>query len=318
MATPAEPVLASSLYLLEKPKWKVPKEETTQQQPRLETSSKAIEKALNGGFDFGSVHYITTEHREDGQDLIQGFLASHLLASEEATATVIDCTLAFDVRKLHKVIQASLPVAEDPAQQAIKVLDRLKIMKIFDYTGLTEAIVEVRESLEHKPEPRGTISDSEDEEDLVVSKAKVVAVPSRELLIINNLTHVLSPMIKTSYVQGQATLTSLMRLLGHLAKTQDICVLVLGDAHAKKVSEEETLSMFQSCLMRSALGDGIGHLVDTHLYLHKLPRKKSENAGKEAPEKAHVLEIVQDRYGDRFSQWAAFEYDSDGRMKDLS
>ncbi|KXT18893.1 hypothetical protein AC579_3521 [Pseudocercospora musae] len=315
MATSAEPVLASSLYDLEDPAQKVPQErEGTKRQPRLKTSSKAIDKALNGGFDFGVVHCITGEDREDGQDLIRNLLAPHLLASEEATATVVDCTLAFDVRKLHKIIQTSLPLPE----HALQTLGRLKIMKIFDYTGLTEAIAEVREHLEHKPAPRATISDSEDEEDLGAGEAKSVAVPSRELLIVTNLTHILAPMIRTSYVQGQAALTSLMRLFGHLAKTQDVCVMVFGDAHAKKVAEAETLSMFQSCLMRSGLGDGIGHLVDTHFYLHKLPRKKPEISGKEAPPKTHVLEMVQDRYGDRFGQWAAFEFDADGRMKDIS
>ncbi|KXT04289.1 hypothetical protein AC578_7963 [Pseudocercospora eumusae] len=314
MATSAEPVLASSLYDLEHPNQKVPqqKRETTKRQAK--TSSKAIDKALNGGLDFGEVNYTTTEDRGDGSDFIQNLLACHLQISEKATATVIDCTLAFDVRKLHKIVQTSLPVPED----ALKILDRLKIMKIFDYTGLTEALAEVREHLEQKPAPKATISDSEDEEDLVVSGAKSDAISPRELLIVTNLTHILAPMIKTSYVQGQATLASLLRLLGHLAKTQDMCVMVLGDAHTKKVAEGETLSMFQSCLMRSALGDGVGHLVDTHLYLHKLPRKNPESVAEEAPRKAHILEVVQDRYGDRSSQWAAFEYDSDGRMKDIS
>lgn len=358
MASPAEPLLASNLYLSEKAQ--------ASKRSHLSTSTKAIDKALNGGFDFRQVHYITSETDSSSQDLIQSLLTSHLLSSNTANATIIDCTLTFDVRKLHQILQASLPSssstststsqknAEKDGPAALEILNRLKIMKIFDYIGLMEAVAEVQDFLEREPPPppppplpKGTISDSEDEheEDLLddndeghstlppaaaaatTSKSPLPTLPPESndplhphLLIISSLSRILSPLLKSNYTHGQAILASFLRLLGHLAKVHDLCILGFGDAAAAAAtrpkstsSAEGRLSMFKSCTMRSVLGDGtVGGLVDMHLYLHGLPK---EGGGMKM---ARVLEVVHDRHDGRFSRWAAFEYDSDGRLVDIS
>ncbi|KAJ9637188.1 hypothetical protein H2199_007474 [Coniosporium tulheliwenetii] len=154
-------------------------------------------------------------------------------------------------------------VAEEEGNEetvAAKMLDRVKIMRVFDFVGVIEAISEIRDELEKPPaapsdsspmpsspppmprEPgmRRTVSkigdsEDEDEEDMLFDSAAEAAEPSREptsetikepaveassehipsstsppsgktgMIIIDNITHVLSPLMKTDYVQATQT-----------------------------------------------------------------------------------------------------------------
>lgn len=164
------------------------------------TGSKAIDDAFEGGLDFGAVQCITSKPEHGGQDLFLALLATHLLRGTEATATVIDSTLTFDVRRLHQAIQSTIGEGED----AMEPLTRLKISKVFDRVGMVEAIAELGEALQsekdvkdgvaqQQPTPTPVIEDSEDEEeileDLEPATPKQEAIkkvnPSR-LLIVNS------------------------------------------------------------------------------------------------------------------------------------
>lgn len=346
MATPAAPILASSIWLAHKETFaKESQTEPSRKRRKLATCVKTINDALDGGFDFGSISCITSEPGHGSKDIVQELLMSHLTGDPNAAATVIDGTLSFDVRGLFQQIEVLLK----DKQEALKVLDRLKISKVFDFVGLTEAVDEVRDTLEAKPvppdgeddasrPPKATIADSEDEEDEMLegsdreckareaeSEQKPADLrPPARLLIIDNITHVTAPIIKSNYPQGQALLTALMRSLGHLTRTHDLCTVVLSTAMTKSNTDEETLSIFKSCTIRPVLGLGLGYLVDLHMYLHQQPRRTAgaleEGAmGQRRPvEMASVLEIVQDKSAGRIGRWASFVKGEHGRLIDIA
>lgn len=202
------------------------------------------------------------------------FLVTHLLSSTTSQAVLIDATGTFDVLRLYNTVMSRLrrlpdgsntTKEEDKEAAAAEILDRVKIMRVFDVLGMVEAISEIRENLESqqrglereeethtKPaaarvEPqqqpqrqesnrklqriRSTIPDSDDEEDEddvmlfddipelleeeVRKEVPIVDAQRAEditrspedngrvgMIIVDNITHVVSPMMKTNYVQG--------------------------------------------------------------------------------------------------------------------
>ncbi|KAI5369575.1 Putative P-loop containing nucleoside triphosphate hydrolase [Septoria linicola] len=306
---------------------------------KYSTGSKGIDDAFEGGLDFGTVHCITSKPEHGGQDLLLALLASHLLRGSQATATVIDSTLTFDVRRLHQAIRSELGEGED----AMEPLTRLKISKVFDRVGMVEAMTELGEALQseadvkervgpHQPTPTPVIEDSEDEEELLEEPEPATAKPETvkavnpsRLLIVNNISHVMAPIIKNDFTQGQALLTSLMNSITDITRRHNLCTIVFCEAGFKLVPENETLSHFKSCRIKPAVGYGIGYLVDVHIYLHKLFVKKADAEsnvegkharGNERPS-VSVLEIVEDRENVCKGSWACFEYTPHGTLKDV-
>jgi RecA/RadA recombinase len=333
MAAPAEPILASNIW---SSLHNVPSEniERPAKRTKISSGATAIDNALDGGFDIGSVNCITSEPNHGANDFVHGLLVTHLLSAPNASATVIDSTHSFDLRRLYKTIEAS----SQNRQEALNILDRLKIMKIFDYVGLAEALSELRESMEERATPpnpalkapKATIPDSqEDEEEAALHSPSPVQdhppeeIESPSLLIIDSISHVFAPLIKNNYAQGQALLASLMRSLNHLTRMQSLCTLVLSTALTNKPNaDQETLSIFRSCTIRPVLGHGLGYLLDLHLYLHRLPRRSADphsSYHSKSTEMVSVLEVVQDRYAGRFGRWAPFVCsEEDGRLVNIS
>jgi hypothetical protein len=260
----AEPILASSL-------WSAEQEVTSLTSPppkrrKLATGCPSIDDSLQGGFDHGSTTCISAEADSGAKDLSYSLIAAHLLNSNRAEATVVDTTNSFDVRRLHKRLVAGLMREEDRVvggdgggvkHEAIKMLERARIMKAFDFVGLTECVTELRESLETPSNressprqqrvpapPRGTVGDSEDEDeeemlDAPASPTKPTATSPEDthsqtqksdrpshLLIIDNITYVTSPILKNNHVQGQALLKTFMRSLAHVTQRHDICTII--------------------------------------------------------------------------------------------
>lgn len=154
--------------------------------------------------------------------------------------------------------------------------------------------------------------------------------PPATLLLINSISQILTPIIRNSYIQGQALLTSLMRSIADLTKRHQLFTIVLGEAGFRSVAEDETLSAFKSCVMKPAVGYGIGFLVDVHFYLHRpfvgadsqkmMMKKNGEGpAGAQSQDRneVSVLEIVEDRRGDRYQSYAPFHFTPDGRLQDV-
>lgn len=230
------------------------------------------------------------------------------------------------------------------------MLDRLRIMKIFDFVGLTECVTEVREELEglHRsvatrappkgqPAPRGTISDSESEEMLdTPSPPPSTALPDEPrktdgLLIIDGISQVTSPLIKSNHALGQALLDSFMRTLSHLTQTNNLCTVIRNSAtvfSSQQSNREEPPSIFSSCTLQPALGKSFTYLLDLHLLAHLIPRTTADasvvNGGRDQAGPSNdrrdadggsVIEVLQDRHGGRVGKWAAFAVETDGRLR---
>jgi hypothetical protein len=366
----AEPILASSL-------WSAAQENTSTVPPppkrrKLATGCPSIDDCLQGGIDHGSITCISAEAESGAKDLSYSLIAAHLLTSKRAEATVVDTTNSFDVRRLHKRLVAGLMREGGRGDgdggvgdEAVRVLERARIMKAFDFVGLTECVAELRESLEvpskqapiprqqRVPAPRGTVGDSEDEDEEEMLDAPTPlskSVPpspkdahtqtdadddSSHLLIIDNITYVTSPILKNSHVQGQALLTTFMRSLAHITRRNNVCTIIHNTAvtysntdasnnnNNNSTTAEPTPSIFASCALRPALGKTFPYLLDLHLLLHRLPISAADAKAVYAahgalpkPENrlASVLEVMHDRYGDRVGHWAAFRVDAEGNL----
>lgn len=351
MAAPADPDLASTIWTAHL----TTNHETTLNFPlqsgKLATGLRNLDKALNGGLDYGSVSCISAEANGDADELTLALLVSHLLCAKDATATVVDTTLAFDLRKLHERLVYALQTRGLDAGDAMGALGRLKIMKVFDFVGLTESVTEVRDGLEgrrpyvgtgveNEPAPRGTVGDSEGEEDEMLdsptpthkSTTRALELASSEassraglgLLVIDSISHVTAPLLKNSHAQGQALLTLFMRSLRHLTNTHNLCTLLINGTTTYSQSKEGTPSIFSSCTLRPALGKTFTFLLDVHLLVHDVPKAAADakvlygghRSDREA-EMETVVEVLQDRTEGRLGRWAAFSVEADGRLRKL-
>ena len=357
-----EPILASALWIDDETPNSL---EPPAKRRRLATGCTGIDESLGGGFDYGSISCISSEAESDGKELSYSLITTHLLLSSQCEATIVDTTNSFDVRRLHKRLVSALQGrkdSDDAKIAAVQVLERVRIMKAFDFVGMTECVDELRESLEAReqeklqpepesdsrqakpPAPRGTVGDSEGEDDMLDDVEPIAPKESpppkhkpagpeenpsedcpQHLLVVDNITYVASPIIKNSHVQGQALLATFMRSLAHLTRAHGICTLLHNGVmtYQPKSTTEPTPSIFSSCTLRPALGKSFVYLLDTHLLLHRVPLTaadaKSVHAAHSAIPKsseklASVLEVLQDRHSDRVGHWSAFKADADGNL----
>jgi hypothetical protein len=362
-AMAVEPILASSLWTTEE---HAEPPEPPAKRRRLASGCASIDASLDGGFDYGAITCISSEAESGAKELSYSLIATHLLLSKHSEATIVDTTNSFDVRRLHKRLVVGLHERQsddDAKALAVQVLERVRIMKAFDFVGMTECVAEVGESLETRrstvsgrdtgsepaknaPAPRGTVGDSEDEDEMLddteptspgkasppKNKDDKEETPDnhlRHLLVIDNITSVASPIIKNSHVQGQALLATFMRSLAHLTQTHDVCTILHNATmtYPTKSSTEPTPSIFTSCTLRPALGKLFAYLLDTHLLLHRVPLTaadaKSVYAAHSAIPKSSqklvsVLEVLQDKHSDRVGHWSAFRAEADGNLAAIS
>lgn len=332
MAVPAPPTLASELWLKQqdRPQEGIDEEEpktSPNSSPKLQTGVKAIDKQFDGGFAFGAVHGITSRVDSDAADLVQGLLAAHLLSGSDATATIVESTNYFDVRKLYHALQTISPSSEE----AMKALARLRISKVFDYQGMTEALAEMHQNVcradleieNGEAAPKATIEDSEDEEDLLAAPSPAKGPSAADLrrdhkpkplLVVNSISHVVAPAIQNNYVKGQAMLSTVMRTISRLTYTQSMCTFVFGNA--RSVREDETLSILKAANFRPSVGVGVGYLFDVHLYLHEMRLRKPAAGQQNAT--VNVLSAVDDKQSGSFGTSVAFAYNAAGVLQDIS
>ncbi|KAF2773111.1 hypothetical protein EJ03DRAFT_306169 [Teratosphaeria nubilosa] len=354
MAAAAEPILASTLstsHALQREKDDVTG--PLQKRRRVGTSLASIDSALSGGLDYGQISCISSPPEAGASDLVLAILVSHLLSGPDATATVVDSTLAFGVRRLHGILVQRVQTQGDDVAGVMKALDRLKIMKVFDFIGMTEAVSEVRDELEEdRPRaqartnaappvqlpPKGTISDSEGDEEKLDSVTPPQASaqsaseheptkPRSTMLVINSISHLTLPLLKNNHSQAHSLLTSFLRSIGHLTIAHNMCTLLVNGMQfhgASQLAKGDPPSIFSTCTLRPALGQNLGHLYDLHLLVHEVPRTvegaRRIYGGGAAPrrgqqvESGSVVEVLQDRYDGRVGRWSAFTSASDGRL----
>ncbi|KAI4630694.1 hypothetical protein J4E80_001632 [Alternaria sp. BMP 0032] len=172
-ARPAEPLLASQLIgdqdldeLLESVCNVNLQHQNGVGENVLQTGVKSLDDAFDGGIQSGRVVGVSGEAGAGGSEICCALLASSLLQYEKSTAAVVDTTGNFDVLRLYTMIVAQMSrrpdvqtslrssldqVPEIPTEDlAAKVLDRVKIMRVFDFVGVREAIGEIRDGIEKK------------------------------------------------------------------------------------------------------------------------------------------------------------------------
>jgi hypothetical protein len=150
-------------------------------------------------------------------------LVSYLLSNEHSEVAVLDSTGAFDVLRLHSAIMSRLKsntVLDDASEEAELLLKRVKIIRVFDFIGIIETVSEVSETLERSiaavasstrssaPEAKVLeIPDSEDEDSDTDSIIEHETEEQPEplmmgLLIIDNITSAVNPLLKNNHIQG--------------------------------------------------------------------------------------------------------------------
>ena len=232
-------------------------------------------------------------------------------------------------------------------ETATAMLDRVKVMRVFDFAGVIEAIGEVNEVIERtktasvlsresdEPSEKREIGDSEEEEEssngesptrLAVMNDQATFNPNDgqiAMVIVDTLVNVFGSVISTNHVQGQALLSSFMHTLRHLTARHSSCTIVTNGVVGVKTAgqssyrlpPEEDVSVFASTMGKPALGRNFTYLIDTSIFLSVVP-KTSQDAtiaigqGRDDFEKAIVLEVLSDRCGQREGRWASFEIDS--------
>ncbi|KAF2503320.1 hypothetical protein BU16DRAFT_612841 [Lophium mytilinum] len=356
---------------------------------RVMTGCRSVDEALEGKRERGirGLCCFSGEAGAGKTGLALAFLTSHLLENPRSQAAIIDTSGNFDVLRLHTTLvsrfqrhvvpqQAKQDNASlEPDDIAAAALERVKIMRVFDFVGMKEALEELKEEISQPVQTLGSkttpskipappktnhsrrveVADSEDEEDEEEEEMLFVGtnkpdttqtirsderrhlsphVSSDEsggctwMLIVDNITEVLSPLMKVKYVQAHAMLASLMRDLSQLARSHDLTSLVINSgitrrppptpADGSRSDDPDTSatsmnyftsSAFEACTTYPALGKTFPFLVDMHFMISRLPKEKR------GAEMAHAIEILSDGWEGRAGRLAFFQCNNDGGME---
>ena len=197
-------------------------------------------------------------------------------------------------------------------EQASLMLDRVKVMRVFDFAGVVEAVSEVNglnETITQRPNKppsvgfekrRDEIEDSEEELDEEeeelrgesrAANSNVHDIQSSGpqggtigMIVFDTITNVVSAMMVKSQVQGQALLASFMRSLHHLTSRYHICTILTNAAVGHNLSSNsqyrrgprEDVSIFSSTMGKPALGKTFTFLIDTSIFLSTVPKTSGD------------------------------------------
>ena len=297
-------------------------------------------------------------------------IASHLLTYKSGEVAFIDTTGSFSPLRLRNVFAYRLEAKiqhnsyqesgymyekrtsrlenskEAMIEEATAMLDRVKVMRVFDFAGVVEAISEVNELMEAMTQEadrlrvaaskqrRDEVGDSEEEpdedegpqgkpqHDIDHSQDNEPHTSPIGMIIIDTITNVVSAMMVKSQVQGQALLASFMRSLQHLTSRYHVCTILTNAAVGTNPSRNpdyqhgprEDVSIFSSTMGKPALGKTFTFLIDTSVFLSTVPKTSDDafitfGGGEKASsyQKALIFEVLKDRCGNREGRWAAFE-----------
>ncbi|MCJ1377927.1 hypothetical protein MMC17_001023 [Xylographa soralifera] len=195
MAEPAQPILGSTLLATALAK-------TEPEFVPVSTSCATLDDALHGGFRYGEITSLAGASGM-GKTLISlHAIASHLIAHPAGEAAIIDTTGSFSPLRLRDIIvcrlhqtglvryqqsgyvyekvsvEVKVESLESLRARAAEMLDRVKVMRVFDFAGVIEAIGEARDLCERndhssreveteRVHKREEVANSEDEEDEV-------------------------------------------------------------------------------------------------------------------------------------------------------
>ncbi|KAG9632404.1 hypothetical protein KCU64_g16262, partial [Aureobasidium melanogenum] len=305
-------------------------EETARKRLRVGTGYCAsIDDALSGGLVYGQdgIYNISGATGSRAAETITlQVLITHLLTSKTHTATLIDASGNFDVLNLYKNLLTRLAKIntnhEQNIKQATSILDRVKIMRVFDFEGVVEGLNELIDELEGKNIPKNTIRDSqeeEEEEEIILpeeeeeikQEKKEKQKPTAGLILINNLSQVLGLLLKNNYAQGQATLATLVRRLRNTAQAHNLCVILLSWS-VSYGSDQERVSIFEAIKARPGLGKSLGYLVDTQILVDAIPRKATSKGNGDF---VNVIEVIYSRGSHQAGKFGVFDVTADGEIQ---
>ncbi|KAF2665051.1 P-loop containing nucleoside triphosphate hydrolase protein [Microthyrium microscopicum] len=294
---------------------------------RTPTGCIPIDEILHGGVESGRIVCLSGATGVGKSALVLQVLVRALIAKPRAQALVLDAVGGFDVVRLESIVQAAGADADD-------VLGRVRIVRVFDFVGVQEAVDELKAGLMApvaKTRRRdGRVLDSEDEESDEEEEGRV------EMVVLDNLTSVVGPLLKSNYIQAQAVLGTFMRGLAELTRKFGLTTLVINGVVMPRIRQlpdqgglnptarvqEPSPSIFAANTVRPALGRSFAHYLDLHLLLSVLPKSERDarivyggNKGDDSKERGqsmgtaemvNVVEVLADRYSDRTRQWTAF------------
>lgn len=238
-------------------------------------------------------------------------------------------------------------------EKATEMLDRVSVMRVFDFPGVVEAIGEVSKRCEEYDclqrsgndrvvretfDKRELANNDEDEgepED-VGKNARTQSQPpvlgSIGMIIIDNIANVTSSMMSKNQTSAQALLTASLRSLHHVTTSHDICTLLINAAvsltpaansiYGNSHRPSDNASVFSSTNGKPALGRTYAHLIDTSIFLSSIPKTREDaevaygGSGDSAGrwKSVGILEVLKDRYGNREGEWAPFEMEPGGEL----
>lgn len=253
--------------------------------------------------------------------------------------------------KVHDNAQAE--ASASLREKATGMLDRVSVMRVFDFPGVVEAIGEVtkrceeydlfqrsgdervvRETLD-KRELANNDKDEREPDD-VGNNARTQSVPpvpgSIGMIIIDNIANVTSSMMSRNQTSAQALLTTSLRSLHHATTSHGICTLLINAAvslsppansmYSNSHRPSDNASVFSSTNGKPALGRTYAYLIDTSIFLSSIPKTREDaevaygGSGDSAGRwrSVGILEVLKDRYGNREGEWAAFEMEPGGEL----
>ncbi|KAI2482227.1 hypothetical protein Ptr902_06608 [Pyrenophora tritici-repentis] len=132
---------------------------------RLKTNVRSVDDALGGGLESATVVCVSGEAAAGTSEICRTYLVSSLLQHANSTAAVIDTTGNFDIFRVYTLIVARLSAHVDGIPESLRslldpekgvgieevaamVLDRVNIMRVFDFEGVKEAVGEIEAALE--------------------------------------------------------------------------------------------------------------------------------------------------------------------------
>ena len=215
-----------------------------------------------------------------------------------------------------KATRSGQPPESDFTVEATRLLDRVRVMRVFDLAGVAEAVGEVSEIVGRKRRDvreeaplqtavthrrrSGEVGDSEEEIDEDegdeahadgVEAGTNAAMDKPEasigMILIDTITNVISSLVTKNQTQGQALLVSLMRSLRHLTARYFTCTILSNAAVGTNTESRKNLnyeyrgpadnvSVFSSTLGRPALGKTFSYLIDTSVFLSSVPKTKDD------------------------------------------
>ncbi|CAI6333176.1 unnamed protein product [Periconia digitata] len=373
---------------------------------KLGTGVKSVDEALEGGIEREMLVGIGCESAGGvGVEICLKLLANSLFLNPTSSAALIDTTGNLDILRLYKQLvtrlqsDASLlkafPVQSSQGEGHAKVedlaaavLERVKIMRVFDLVGVMEAVSEVREDLDavskattvldvegqEKEKERGVeeamstsvpaappprtrktvIADSEDEDEdeemlfeadvrdssfntapaqggqtgrstAVAENSNAVQEPEKDessttrklsdiqngkgvtFILIDNLAHVINPLLKKDYVHTHSLASSFLLSLSNLTKTHKLHTILMNPSppprptppqsnnsitnnddspyrppqqppqpHTQKYKPQVPPSIFSSNALLPALPNILVPFLDLHILVSRLPRRKAD------------------------------------------